>query len=163
MVLRIKFVFKYLVRCFDLLSLSVFFCWNILFNLGNIRTLMKTKLTVSFGIWHWLIYCIVIILSRYLVQISIFVIFLETGTVIGWFLVTCPWLKSNVFQIMIHWVMYPTQDTLQHVIKAWWKVAWQKVRKTLSVFFFVNEHNTNMKPQAKKQRFSKLSQKKNSS
>ena len=40
--------------------------------------------------------------------------------------------------------------------------------KTLPVFFFVNEHNnihnnTNMKPQAKKQRFSKLSQKRNSS
>ena len=40
--------------------------------------------------------------------------------------------------------------------------------KTLPVFLFVNEHNnihknTNMKPQAKKQRFSKLSQKRNSS
>ena len=46
-----------------------------------------------------LIYCIVIILSWYLVQISISVIFLVfhstiTGTAIGWFLVTCPWLKS---------------------------------------------------------------------
>ena len=52
--------------------------------------------------------------------------------------------------------MYPARATLQHVIKAWWKVAWQKAGKTLPVFFFVNEHNnihnnTNMKPQAKKQ------------
>ena len=36
--------------------------------------------------------------------------------------------------------------------------------KTLPVFFFVNEHNnTNMKPQAEKQQFSKLSKKRNSS
>ena len=36
--------------------------------------------------------------------------------------------------------------------------------KTLPVFFIVNEHdNTNMKPQAKKQRFSKLFQKRNNS
>ena len=56
--------------------------------------------------------------------------------------------------------MYPARATLQHVIKAWWKVAWQKAGKTLPVFFFVNEHNnTNTKPQAKKQRFLKLSQK----
>ena len=56
--------------------------------------------------------------------------------------------------------MYPTRATLQHVIKAWWKVAWQKAGKTLPVFFFVNEHNnTNTKPQAKKQRFLKLSKK----
>ena len=56
--------------------------------------------------------------------------------------------------------MYPARDTLQHVIKAWWKVAWQKAGKTLPVFFFVNEHNnTNTKPQAKKQRFLKLSKK----
>ena len=50
--------------------------------------------------------------------------------------------------------MYPARDTLQHVIKAWWKVAWQKAGKTLPVFFFVNEHNnTNMKPQAKSNDF----------
>ena len=57
--------------------------------------------------------------------------------------------------------MYPARATLQHVIKAWWKVAWQKAGKTLPVFFFVNEHNnlnTNTKPQAKKQRFLKFSQ-----
>ena len=36
--------------------------------------------------------------------------------------------------------------------------------KTLPVFTFGNEHNnTNMKPQAKKQQFSKISQKRNSS
>ena len=59
--------------------------------------------------------------------------------------------------------MYPARDTLQHVIKAWWKVAWQKREKycqVLPVFFFVNEHNnTNTKPKAKKQRFLKLSKK----
>ena len=49
--------------------------------------------------------------------------------------------------------MYPARDKLQYVIKAWWKVAWQKAGKALPVFFFANEHNnTNMKPQAKKQR-----------
>ena len=47
--------------------------------------------------------------------------------------------------------LYHVWDTLQHVIKAWWKVARQKAGKTLPVFFFVNEHNnTNMKPQAEK-------------
>lgn len=45
---------------------------------------------------------------------------------------------------------YPDRDTLQSVIKAWWKVAGQKAGKTLLVFFFVNEHNnTKMKPNAK--------------
>ena len=47
------------------------------------------------------------------------------------------------------------RDTLQHEIKAWWKVASQKAGKTLPVFFFVNfvkEHNnTNTNPQVKKQ------------
>ena len=60
--------------------------------------------------------------------------------------------------------MYPARAPyLQHVIKAWWKVAWQKAGKTLpgpASFFFMNEHNnTNTKPQAKKQQFLKLSQK----
>ena len=56
--------------------------------------------------------------------------------------------------------MYPARATLQHVIKAWWKVVRQKAGKTLPAFFFVNEHNnTNTKPQAKKQRFLKLSKK----
>ena len=60
--------------------------------------------------------------------------------------------------------MYPAGDTLQHVIKAWWKVASQKVGKTMPVFFFfdnfVKEHNnTNTKPQVKQQRFLKLFQK----
>ena len=32
--------------------------------------------------------------------------------------------------------MYPARDTLQHVIKACWKVAWKKAGKTLPVFFF---------------------------
>ena len=34
--------------------------------------------------------------------------------------------------------MYPARDTLQHLIKAWWKVAWQKAGKTLPVFFLLN-------------------------
>ena len=58
--------------------------------------------------------------------------------------------------------MYPSRATLQHVIKAWKKVVRQKAGKTLPLFFFVNEHknlNTNTKPQAKKQRFFKPSQK----
>ena len=80
----------------------------------------------------------------------------------------CQWLipghvaltKIKCIPIVIHHAMYPARDTLQHVIKAWWKVVWQKAGKTLPVFFFVNEHNnTNTKPQAKKQRFLKLSQK----
>ena len=49
--------------------------------------------------------------------------------------------------------MYSARDTLQYVIKTWWKVAWQKARKALPVFFFVNEHNnTNTKPQAIKKK-----------
>ena len=48
-----------------------------------------------------------------------------------------------------HEQLYPAQDTLQDVIKAWWKVARQKVGKTLPVFTFGDEHNkghtTNMK------------------
>ena len=32
--------------------------------------------------------------------------------------------------------MYPARATLEHVIKAWWKVAWQKAGKTLPVFLF---------------------------
>ena len=62
--------------------------------------------------------------------------------------------------------MYPARATVQHVIKAWWKVVWQKAGKTLPVFLFMNEHNnlnTNTKLQAKKQRFLKSSQKRNSS
>ena len=31
--------------------------------------------------------------------------------------------------------MYPARATLQHVIKARWKVVWQKAGKTLPVFF----------------------------
>ena len=71
----------------------------------------------------------------------------------------CHWLilghmaltKIKCIPIVINQVMYPARDTL-HVIKAWWKVAWQKAGKTVPVFFFANEpNNTNMKPQAKKQ------------
>ena len=43
----------------------------------------------------------------------------------------CHWLilghvaltKIKCIPIMIHEAMYPARDTLQHVIKAWWKVA----------------------------------------
>ena len=73
--------------------------------------------------------------------------------------------------------MFPDRDTSSNVPRSDYITARDQsmvesgVReggKTLPVFFFVNEHsnihnNTNMKPQAKKQRFSKLSQKRNSS
>ena len=58
----------------------------------------------------------------------------------------------NPFVIHPFEQLYPTWDTLQHMIEAWWKlVARQKTGKTLPVFFFINEHNnTNVKPQARK-------------
>ena len=69
--------------------------------------------------------------------------------------------------------MYPDRDTLNNVSRSGYIAARDQSMvesgvteggKTLPVFFFVNEHNsTNMKPQAEKQRFSKLSQKGNSS
>ena len=69
--------------------------------------------------------------------------------------------------------MYPDLDTLSNVPRSGYITAHDqnmldsgvtKGGKTLPVFFFVNEHNnTNMKAQAKKQRFSKFSQKRNSS
>ena len=37
--------------------------------------------------------------------------------------------------------LYPTQDTLQHVVITLIKVAWQMVGNELPVFHFVNEHN----------------------
>ena len=66
--------------------------------------------------------------------------------------------------------MYPDRDTLGNVPRSGYITAhdqsmvesgvWQRAGKTLPVFFFVNEYNnTNTKPQAKKQRFLKLSQK----
>ena len=66
--------------------------------------------------------------------------------------------------------MYPDRDTLSNVARLGNITArsknggkWRDRRRekpTLPVFFFVNEHNnTNTKPQAKKQRFLKLSQK----
>ena len=59
----------------------------------------------------------------------------QTGTAIGWLLVTWPWLKSNVSLRDIE-AMYHARDTLQHVIKAWWKVAWQKAGKKTASFLF---------------------------
>ena len=73
--------------------------------------------------------------------------------------------------------MYPDCDTSSNVPRSGYITARDQSMvesgvteggKTLPDFFFVNEHNnihnnTNMKPQAKKQRFSKLSQKRNSS
>ena len=57
--------------------------------------------------------------------------------------------------------MYPARDTVQHVEKhggKWRDRRREKHRQVLPVFFFVNEHNnTNRNPQAKKQRFLKLS------
>ena len=73
----------------------------------------------------------------------------------------CHWLilghvaltKIKCIPIVIHEAMHPARDTLQYVIKAWWKVSDRRREKpTLPVFFFVNEHNnTNTKPQANKQ------------
>ena len=68
--------------------------------------------------------------------------------------------------------MYPDRDTLSNVTRSGYITARDQSMvesgvteggKTLPVFFFVNEHNnTNTKPQAKKQRFLKSSQKRNS-
>ena len=65
--------------------------------------------------------------------------------------------------------MYPDRDTLSNVPRSGYITARDQSMvesdvteggKTLPVFFFVNEHNnTNTKPQAKRQRFSKLFQK----
>ena len=59
--------------------------------------------------------------------------------------------------------MYHARDTVQHVEKhggKWRDRRREKHRQVLPVFFFVNEHNNTItKPQAKKQRFLKLSQK----
>ena len=70
--------------------------------------------------------------------------------------------------------MYPDRDTLSNVPRSpcsgyitardqsMVESGMTEGGKTLPVFFFVNEHNnTNMKPQAKKQQFSKLSQMRN--
>ena len=71
--------------------------------------------------------------------------------------------------------MYPDRDTLSNVPRSGYITARDQSMvksgvteggKTLPVFFFVNEPNnlnTNIKPQAKKQRFLKSSQKRNSS
>ena len=71
--------------------------------------------------------------------------------------------------------MYPNRDTWSNVHRSGYiterdqsmvESGVTEAGKTLPVFFFVNEHNnlnTNTKPQAKKQRFLKSSQKRNSS
>ena len=68
--------------------------------------------------------------------------------------------------------MYPDRDTLSNVPRSGYITARDQSmvesgvtegRKPQPIFFFVNEHkNTNRKPQAKKQRFLKLSQKRSS-
>ena len=59
--------------------------------------------------------------------------------------------------------MYHARDTVQHVEKhggKWRDRRREKHRQVQPVFFFVNKNNnTKTKPQAKKQRFLKLSQK----
>ena len=62
--------------------------------------------------------------------------------------------------------MYPDRDTLSNVPRSGYittrdqSMVERREKPTPPVFFFVNEHNnTNTKPQAKKQRFFKLSQK----
>ena len=69
--------------------------------------------------------------------------------------------------------MYPDRDTLSNVPRSVYIPAPDQSMveggvtedgKNTASFLFVNEHNsTNMKLQAKKQRFSRLSQKRNSS
>ena len=70
--------------------------------------------------------------------------------------------------------MYPDRDTLSNVPRSGYITARDQGmvesgvteggKNTAWVFFFVNEHNnTNTKPQAKKQRFLKFSQERNSS
>ena len=87
----------------------------------------------------------------------------KMGTAIGWFLVTWPWLKSNVSR---SWYIRQCSPLGLHY-STWSKHGgkWRDRRRekycqVLPVFFFVNEHNNpNTKPQAKKQRFFHLSQK----
>ena len=71
--------------------------------------------------------------------------------------------------------MYPDRDTLSNVPRSGYMTAHDQSMVEsgvteggtntarschwLPVFFFMNEHNNNMKPQAKKQRFPNLSQK----
>ena len=74
------------------------------------------------------------------------------GTAIGWFLVTWPWLKSNVSR---SWYIRQCSPLGLHY-STWSKHGgkWRDRRRekycqVLPVFFFVNEHNnTNTKPQA---------------
>ena len=55
----------------------------------------------------------------------------------GWFLVTWPWLKSNVSRSCT-WRKVPRSGYItRHVIKARWKMASKKAGKTLPVFFLV--------------------------
>ena len=59
----------------------------------------------------------------------------------------CHWLilghvaltKIKCIPIVIHEAMQPARDTLQHVIKAWWKVARQEAGKTNTVSFLFRE------------------------
>ena len=58
--------------------------------------------------------------------------------------------------------MFPDRDTVSNVLHGgkWRDRRREKYCQVLPAFFFVNEHNNaNTKPQAKKQRFLKLSQK----
>ena len=69
--------------------------------------------------------------------------------------------------------MYPDRETSSNVPRSGYITAREQSMvesgvteggKNTAIFFFVNEHkNTNKKPQTKKQRFLKLSQKRNSS
>ena len=79
------------------------------------------------------------------------------GTATGWFLVTWPWLKSNVSR---SW--YIKQCTLFGLHNSMWSKhggKWhdrrqEKHPQILPFFFSVNEHNnTNTKPQVKRQQF----------
>ena len=72
-----------------------------------------------------------------------------TGTIIGWFLVTRPWLNSNVSRAWYNSAIVPRSG----YNSTWSKHDGEKHCQ------FANELNkmTNMEPQAKKKQFSKLS------
>ena len=86
-----------------------------------------------------------------------------TGTAIGWFLVTWPWLKSNV-----SWSWYIKQCTPLGIHYSTWSSMVEsgvtEGRKNTASFLFrewTQQHKH--KASSQKQRFLKLSQKRNSS
>ena len=133
--------------------------WTLSLKAHNWSSWILTECNLS---WKTVKYCI---LSEVCMINStvIFLDFHQTGTAIGWLLVTWPWLKSNVSR---SW--YIKQCTPLGLRYSTWSKHGRKWRdrrrekycQVLPVFFPVNEHNNaNTQPQAKKQRFFQLSQK----